>query len=102
LLGIHLNLSEKNQMLVMEALDEYANHCTRGKKPIVKLVINRVKKGVDPLDGMYLRTMEEALDHSADRNPILTAKLLRIKTIIQSKREQFQYSSVKWIFQEIS
>jgi hypothetical protein len=100
--GIHINLCPSDQLLVMESLNEYIKQCTNGKKPVVNLVINRVGEGIKPLDGMYLRTMEEALELSAKRNPHLTRSLMKIKTMIQSKREQFQYSSVKRLFQEIS
>ena len=97
-----MKLCQNDQLLVMESLNEYIAQCTKGKKPVVNLVIKRVGEGIKPLDGMYLRTMEEALDYSAKRNPHLSGSLMKIKTMIQSKREQFQYSSVKRLFQEIS
>lgn len=100
--GIHIKFCESDHQLVMNSLREYIEKCTNGKKPIVNLVISRVTECTKPLDGMYLRTMEEALEYSAIKNPDLTERLKNLKSSIQYKREQFQYSSIARLFQEIS
>jgi hypothetical protein len=102
MLGVKLNLIPSEREMLRDSLENYFDSSTDSKKPIIQLVIKRFSENIKPFDGMYLRTMEEALELAAKRNPHLTWRLMKIKTMIQSKREQFQYSSVKRLFQEIS
>jgi polyhydroxyalkanoate synthesis regulator phasin len=97
--GISLNLVESDREIVMDSLADYYQECTSGKKPIVQLVINRLKENTKPLDGMYLRTIEEALDRFSTKHLFLQQHLTSLKEQIQSMREQFQYSSMARLFQ---
>jgi ABC-type phosphate transport system auxiliary subunit len=97
--GISLNLVESDREIVMHSLEDYYKECTKGKKPIVQLVINRLKENKKPLDGMYLRTIEEALDQFSIKHSFLQQHLQVLKEHIQSLREQFQYSSMARLFQ---
>jgi hypothetical protein len=97
--GISLNLVDRDREIVLDSLADYYQQCTKGKKPIVQLVINRLKENRKPLDGMYLRTIEEALDQFSTKHSFLQQHLTGLKEQIQSMREQFQYSSMARLFQ---
>jgi hypothetical protein len=96
--GIHLDLEDIDRKIVMNSLDDYYHQCTNGKKPIVQLVINRLKENKKPLDGMYLRTIEEALDQFSIKHTSLQLHLKNLREQIQSMREHFQYSSMARLF----
>jgi hypothetical protein len=97
--GIDLELQEHDRELVINSLLEYYKYCTKGKKPIVQLVINRFTENKKPMDGMYLRTIEEALELFSTKHIKLQQYLQSLIKQIQSIREQFQYSSMARLFQ---
>jgi hypothetical protein len=92
--GIVLDLALSKHELVMSSLHDYYDHCSKGKKPIIHLVIKRLNENKKPLDGMYLRTIEEALEHSKTGH--------KLQNDIKTLREQFQFSSMSRLFSEIS
>lgn len=99
MLGIRLNVNPGEFLLLSKSLSEYQKSCTEGKKPIVDLVVKRLQEPEPIFDGMYLRTMEEALDQFSTKDSINKERYQKIKLSLQKKRENFQYANMKRLFE---
>jgi hypothetical protein len=95
---IDLNLVPEDIEIYSDALADYHDTCTEGKKPVVKLVMKRIKEDNPRFDGMYLRAMEEALALRSTKDSKNKDRYLEKKQQLQKKREQFQFSAMKRLF----
>lgn len=98
MLGIDLNLQTEVIELLSAALVDYHDTCPNGKKPVVNLVMKRLKEENPRFDGMYLRAMEEALDLYSTNHSSSKDQCQKYKLHLQKKRENFQFTQMKRLF----